>query len=81
MVTKIRSISQDLIGIVENSYNINHFMEDIALVSEESATNVGEAAAALQETSSAMSQVSANANELTTLAEQLNNEISIFTLN
>jgi methyl-accepting chemotaxis protein len=80
MVKKIIIISNNLNNITANSEHMNGLIQDIAAISEEAAAGVEQAAATTEETSSSMDEVSNNAVELAKLAEQLNEEISIFRL-
>ncbi len=64
----------------ENSDHMNNLIQDIASVSEESAAGVEQVAATTQQTSSSMDGVSRRAQELALLAEQLNDEVSVFRL-
>jgi len=80
MVEKIASISTNLSNISNNSDQMNNIIQDIASVSEESAAGIEEAAATTEETSSSMDEISRSAGELAKLAEQLNDEISVFRL-
>ena len=81
MVEKIGTISTNLKYISKNSNHMNHLIQDIASVSEESAAGVQQAAATTEETSGSMDEISYSADELAKLAEQLNDEISVFRLN
>lgn len=80
MIEKIVTISNTLKSTAENSNYMNNLIQDIASVSEESAAGVEQAAATTQETSSSMDEIAHNADDLAKLAEQLNDEIGIFTL-
>ena len=80
MVEKIVVISTNLSNISSNSDQMNNLIQDIASVSEESAAGIEEAAATTEETSSSMDEISRSAGELAKLAEQLNEEISVFRL-
>jgi len=80
MASKITTISTNLKEIAENSHLMNGLVEDIASISEESAAGVEEVSASAQQTTSSMEEVTENANELAVLAEQLNEELQIFSL-
>lgn len=80
IVNKIIAISTNLKLIAGNSEHMNNLIQDIASVSEESAAGVEQVAATTHETSSSMDEVSRRAQQLATLAEQLNEEIGVFKL-
>src|SRR5699024_6496005 len=80
MAGKITTISTNLKEIAENSHLMNGLVEEIASVSEESAAGVEEVSASAQQTTSSMEEVTRNANQLAVLAEQLNEELQIFSL-
>lgn len=80
MADKIGIISTNLEGISRNSNNMNNLIEEIASVSEESAAGVEQTAASVQQTASSMEEVSYSSRELAGLAEQLNEELKVFTL-
>ena len=80
MAGKITTISTNLKEIAKNSHLMNGLVEEIASVSEESAAGVEEVSASAQQTTSSMEEVTQNANELAVLAEQLNEELQIFSL-
>lgn len=80
MVKKNIIISNNLNKITVNSEHMNGLIQDIAAISEEAAAGVEQAAATTEETSSSMDDVSNNAVELAKLAEELNDEITVFKL-
>src|SRR5690625_5297369 len=80
MVDNISQIANRLKDIAENSNSMNKIIEDIASVSEEAAAGVEESSASTQQISSTMDEISVNADELAKLAEQLNEEITVFKL-
>lgn len=80
MTDKMGVISTNLKDIATNSSNMNNLIEEIASVSEESAAGVEQTAASAQQTSSSMEEVSYSSRELAELAEQLNEELTVFSL-
>lgn len=78
MVERVQRISTGLKDITDNSFLMNHHIEEIASISEESAAGVEEVSASVEQTSSSMEEVSKSANDLEALAESLRQEIGTF---
>ncbi len=80
IVNKIIANSTNLKLSAGNSDDMKNLIQDIASVSEESAAGVEQVVAITHETSSSMDEVSRRAQQLASLAEQLNEEIGVFRL-
>ena len=80
MSENIEDITSSLVEIAENTVTMNNAVENIAAVSEQSATGVEQTSASVQETNSSMELIADSAESLSDLAAQLNKMIGKFTL-
>jgi methyl-accepting chemotaxis protein len=78
MVGNVELITQNLTNFAANSLEMNHAVEEIATISEESAAGIEETAATSQQSSSSMEEVSSGSEKLAHLAEELNSLVRYF---
>ncbi|BAQ08763.1 methyl-accepting chemotaxis protein [Bacillus sp. OxB-1] len=76
----ISEITETLADFAANSERLNRSIEEIASISEESASGVEETAATSQQSSSSMEEVAVGSDKLAALAEEMNRQVSRFTL-
>lgn len=80
MVNGVTQVAEHLSEIAIGSEQMNALISDIASVSEEAAAGVEQTSASTQQSSSAMDEITHKANDLATLADDLNNEVAVFKL-
>lgn len=80
VVARIQNISAYLDDITKNSNEMRRSIEEIAAVAQETAAGVEETAAASEQSSSAIEEIANSTNNLTFLAEQLNEQVNRFKL-
>ncbi|MEH7380642.1 HAMP domain-containing methyl-accepting chemotaxis protein [Bacillus sp. JJ1533] len=80
MVERIRSISENLHTIANNTVEMNMSIDNIAAVSEQSAAGIEQTSASIQQTNSSMETISDHSELLSDLASRLNIMISKFKL-
>ena len=80
MFANIETISSNLQGIAETSININHAIDEVAAISEQSAAGVQQTTATIEETASTMDEVAKSTDMLAEMAEQMNEQVRQFKL-
>lgn len=80
VVARIQNISAYLDDLTKNSNEMRRAIEEIAAVAEETAAGVEETAAASQQASSAIEEIANNTNNLTSLADELTEQVNHFKL-
>src|SRR5699024_12473328 len=80
MVNGVTQVAEHLSEIAIGSEQMNALISDIASVSEEGAAGVEQTYASTQQSSSAMDETTHKANDLATLADELNDEQAVFKL-
>lgn len=80
MVNGVTQVAEHLSEIAIGSEQMNALISDIASVSEEAAAGVEQTSASTQQSSSAMDEITHKANDLATLADDLNDEVAVFKL-
>lgn len=80
MVERIKSISENLGTIANNTVEMNLSIDNIAAVSEQSAAGIEQTSASVQQTNSSMETISDHSELLSDLASRLNTMISKFKL-
>nr|WP_239587880.1 cache domain-containing protein [Gracilibacillus alcaliphilus] len=78
MVNNMKTVTDNLATIAENSQQMSGSIEEIAAISQESAAGVEETSASSQQTSASMEEVTQSSNDLAKLAEELNNLVNEF---
>lgn len=80
MVERIKDVVANLDEIVDDSQQMNHHIEDIAAISEQSAAGIEQTTATTEQSSSTMEEVASSSHELERLAEELNTLVDRFRL-
>jgi methyl-accepting chemotaxis protein len=80
MVINIKTVTDNLINIHSTTHDMNGSLQTIASISQESAAGVEETSATTDESRTSMEEVVGNANQLTQLADELNEVVRRFKL-
>src|SRR5699024_192346 len=80
MVNGVTQVAEHQTQIAVGCEQMNDLISDIASVSEEAAAGVEQTSASTQQSSSALDEITHKANDLATLADDLNDEVAVFKL-
>ncbi|WP_332650285.1 methyl-accepting chemotaxis protein [Lysinibacillus sp. 54212] len=80
MVDNINGMSEKLAVVADSSTLINHSIDEIAAVSEQSAAGIEETSATVEQAASSMEEISENAGNLAQRAELMNDLVKQFKL-
>lgn len=80
MAERIDIVSTNLLGIKNDTQDMNASVQEIAAISEESAAGVEQTSASSQQISSSMEEVAASSGQLSKLAEELNESLRNYKL-
>ena len=80
MANRISAITENLANIAENGEIMNHGIQEIATISEESAAGIEQTAASAEQASNSMEDVANSSMQLAKMAEELNSLVLRFKL-
>lgn len=80
MQVQIQQISEDLHMIFKQSEKINHSLENVASIAEESSAGIEQTSATIQQSTSIMDEIVSHSEVVAKLAKELNNSVDHFKL-
>lgn len=80
MIANIRTMTENMSEILVRSNDMNHTIQEIASISEQTVAAIEQTTASTQETNYAMEDVASSATNLATLADELNSLVHQFKL-